>query len=105
MSLGGFLGRDNTISADGFADLVSAGDVRYVLVQAGGPGGGFPGFGGAGGAAAVSAGGAEAKGSDAVLPAVQGACMAVSDPSLPETYQGALYDCAGKAEALRAQSS
>ena len=32
MSLGGFMGTDNTISVDGFADLVSSGAVRYVLV-------------------------------------------------------------------------
>ena len=39
MSLGGFLGRDDTISVSGFADLVAAGDVRYVQVSGGGGGG------------------------------------------------------------------
>jgi 4-amino-4-deoxy-L-arabinose transferase-like glycosyltransferase len=95
MSLGGFLGSDNTISVDDFADLVADGKVRYVLVGGGGPGGGFRGFGGA------SSGDPHAKGSDAVLPAVQSACTVVTDTSLPEANQGSLYDCAGAAEALR----
>ena len=103
MSLGGFLGSDNTISVDDFADLVADGEVRYVLVGGGGPGGGrFPGSGGAGGpAAGVSGNGAEAKGPDAVLPAVQSACSVVADPALPAAYQSSLYDCAGAGEALR----
>ena len=46
MSLGGFLGRDNTTTVDHFADLVASGDVRYVLTSQGGPGGGGPGGGG-----------------------------------------------------------
>jgi 4-amino-4-deoxy-L-arabinose transferase-like glycosyltransferase len=41
MALGGFSGTDNTISVADFADLVSSGEVRYVLVgQGGGMGGG-----------------------------------------------------------------
>jgi 4-amino-4-deoxy-L-arabinose transferase-like glycosyltransferase len=112
MSLGGFIGTDNTISVKGFADLVSSGEVRYVLVQSGGLGGGFGGglggtYGGAlvAGVPGASTSGAEEKGSDAVLPAVQSACSAVTDPGLPSTYQGSLYDCAGKADALRTQGS
>lgn len=102
MSLGGFMGQDNTISVENFADLVAEGEVRYVLVGGGGSGGGrFAGFGGVGGPAGVSGDGAEAKGSDAVLPAVQDACTPVSDPSLPSAYRGAVYDCAGAGEAIR----
>jgi hypothetical protein len=95
MSLGGFLGSDNTISVDDFADLVADGKVRYVLAGGGGPGGGFRGFGGA------SSGEPEEKGSAAVLPAVQSVCTLVVDPSLPQANQGSLYDCAGAAAALR----
>jgi 4-amino-4-deoxy-L-arabinose transferase-like glycosyltransferase len=116
MSLGGFLGRDNTISVSGFADLVASGEVRYVLTSQGGPGGGGGGatgrivpnggadgrgnFGGPGvGADGGSAGTTTA--SNAVVAAVQTACTAVTEPTLPTAYQGSLYDCAGAAAALR----
>ncbi len=47
MALGGFLGTDPTISVPQFAQLVGAGQVRYVLTSGGfgGFGGGFRGFG------------------------------------------------------------
>jgi hypothetical protein len=35
------------------------------------------------------------------MSAVQNACTAVTDTSLPAQYQGVLYDCAGAAGALR----
>ncbi len=104
MSLGGFLGRDNTISVEHFADYVSSGDVRYVMVggSLGGPGGTFRGFNR--GVGAVSTPGA-ASGPAAVLSAVQRSCTAVTDPSLPSAYRGALYDCKGAAKAIRQSSS
>jgi 4-amino-4-deoxy-L-arabinose transferase-like glycosyltransferase len=110
MSLGGFLGSDNTISVADFAGLVSSGDVRYVLTSQGGFGGGggpprFAGAGGVGGnTQAPGAGGvagAAMSGPNAVVSAVQSACTAVTDPSLPAAYQGSLYDCAGAAGTLR----
>jgi 4-amino-4-deoxy-L-arabinose transferase-like glycosyltransferase len=106
MSLGGFLGRDNTISVAHFADLVSSGDVRYVLSQGGGRGGGtfgrvLPGAGAGGGRGVGGFAGTATSGPNAVLSAVQRACTPVSDPTLPATYQGALYDCAGAASAIR----
>jgi 4-amino-4-deoxy-L-arabinose transferase-like glycosyltransferase len=116
MALGGFLGRDNAITVSRFADLVDASDVRYLLVGGGGPGGGGAGrfggptgapggrnfggqrgFGGAPGASTTS-------GPSAVMAAAQTACTKVTDPSLPARYSGSLYDCSGKADALRAQS-
>lgn len=112
MSLGGFLGRDNTITAAGFADVATSGDVRFVLVgQAGGRGGGAPGRAlpgndgsarGLAGAAPGNVVGSPAPRASAVVSAVQGACTSVRDPALPTTYQGSLYDCAGKADAIRA---
>jgi hypothetical protein len=112
--MGGFMGADNSISIAGFADLVSAGDVRYVLVGQGGIGGGPgrvlpgaaagipPGDGFRQGVVPDGFGGAATSGPNAVMSAVQSACTAVSDTSLPAQYQGALYDCAGAAGVLRA---
>jgi 4-amino-4-deoxy-L-arabinose transferase-like glycosyltransferase len=114
MSLGGFLGRDNTISVDGFADLVASGDVRYVLTSQGGPGGagggptgrtvpngGADGRGNFGGPGGGGGGGGTTTASNAVVAAVQTACTTVTDPTLPTAYQGSLYDCAGAVDALR----
>jgi 4-amino-4-deoxy-L-arabinose transferase-like glycosyltransferase len=109
MSLGGFLGSDNTISVADFAGLVSSGDVRYVLTSQGGFGGGggpgrFAGAGGVGGGTqapgAAGVAGAATSGPNAVVSAVQSACTAVTDPGLPAAYQGSLYDCAGAAGAI-----
>jgi len=139
MSLGGFLGNDDTISVAGFADLVAQGKVRYVLATARGfgPGGGGPrgnfapnrGFGGGGvpglapngnlapggiapnfGTPRGRGGGfgfaptASASGPQAVLAAVRAACAPVEDRTLPAQYQGALYDCAGRAGTLAARA-
>jgi 4-amino-4-deoxy-L-arabinose transferase-like glycosyltransferase len=101
MSLGGFLGSDDTISVDGFAELVASGEVRYVQTGGGGPGGG--GFRGAIGGAVPGFG--ATSGPQAVLAAVASGCTEVSDPSLPATYQGSIYDCAGAAEAIAAESA
>jgi hypothetical protein len=120
MAMGGFSGTDNSITVAGFADLVSSGAVRYVLVgQGGGSGGDAPGgaLSGAGGydrlgAAAQQAtgaggfgGGGAASGSNGVMSAVQSACTLVSDSSLPSRYQSVLYDCAGAGDAIRAAGS
>ncbi len=116
MALGGFSGTDNSISVDRFADLVSSGAVRYVLVgQGGGSGVGAPrspvGDDGANGrpgdagqrvTAPDGFGGAATSEPNAVMSVVQSACGAVTDSSLPAQYQGVLYDCAGKADAMRA---
>jgi 4-amino-4-deoxy-L-arabinose transferase-like glycosyltransferase len=128
MALGGFSGRDPTISLGDFAAYVAAGDVRFVLVSQGGPGGGpgragpaagvIPrggfrftprgGFSGGGASPRSGPGGAigqlpaTATGAQAVIPAVEVACAPVSDASLPAQFRGALYDCAGRASALAA---
>lgn len=116
MAMGGFSGTDNSISVDGFADLVSSGAVRYVLVSqgTGGNGGasddGMPSTGTDGGigyegqvsGAGFGAAGQSASGPNAVMSAVRSACTAVSDDSLPTSYQGSLYDCAGAGDALSA---
>jgi 4-amino-4-deoxy-L-arabinose transferase-like glycosyltransferase len=108
MALGGFSGSDNSITVAEFADLVSSGAVRYVLVGQGGgggddaPGRAFQGAGAGGQPDAGSFGGAAASGSNAVMSAVQSACTTVSDTSLPSRYQGVLYDCAGAGDAIRA---
>jgi len=156
MAMGGFSGRDNAMTLPRFADLVEAGDVRFVQTQGGfggGPGGGFraPGFNipgtgvpGTPGARADGAGsrftrpgtpsltpppprapatapggavppsGAQPSapvrtqgagglgGSNAVMSAAGSACTPVTDTALPANIRGSLYDCAGKAEALRA---
>jgi 4-amino-4-deoxy-L-arabinose transferase-like glycosyltransferase len=114
MALGGFMGSDNTISVAGFADLVSAGDVRYVLAGQGGiigavgralggfGAGALPNDGSQRGIRPDGFGGVAMSGPNAVMSAVQSACTAMSDPSLPSRYQGVLYDCAGAADAIRA---
>jgi hypothetical protein len=106
MALGGFLGNDNTISVAGFADLVAQGRVRYVLVD-GGFGGGRAGAGRFPGAGSRFAPGGRAaaplSGPGAVLSAVASACTSVDDPSLPASYRGVLYDCAGHAAQLSAR--
>ncbi len=121
LALGGFMGSDNTISVAGFADLVSSGAVRYVMAGEGGwigggtfggalfsaLTGGWPGDGSQQGIGAYSFRGASVprasalmSGSNAVMSAVQSACTVVTDPDLPAQYQGAIYDCAGAADAL-----
>jgi 4-amino-4-deoxy-L-arabinose transferase-like glycosyltransferase len=81
MSLGGFMGTDQTISLSRFADLVAAGQVRYVYT---GSRGGIGGLGGA---------------SSSIIRAVEQACPAAADT--PTGYTGSIYDCAGQADALR----
>ena len=112
MALGGFSGRDPAISVADFADRVAAGDVRYVLIGEGGPAGRMPRLGvpltpgagpGAGGRTPPGPGvfaGPGTPGANAVLSAVQSTCIPVTDTSLPSQYRGALYDCAGTADAI-----
>jgi 4-amino-4-deoxy-L-arabinose transferase-like glycosyltransferase len=107
MSLGGFLGRDNTISVNAFADLVSSGDVRYVQVSGGPSGGGGPQRARAGGGFRGvplprfgAPGSGQASGPSGVLSAIERSCTAVTDRALPPAYQGSLYDCAGRATAI-----
>ena len=117
MGMGGFSGNDNSISVDGFADLVSSGAVRYVLVNQGieidgrtfnssVPGISPDGRIGDDGRQSTNGfgltGGQSSSGPNAVMSAVRSACTAVSDTSLPTSYQGSLYDCAGAAGALSA---
>jgi 4-amino-4-deoxy-L-arabinose transferase-like glycosyltransferase len=94
MSLGGFMGTDKPATVSSFADMVAAGQVRYVYVGSrGGTGGG--GFGGAAG------GGTGTQ----ILNAVSQTCTAVttasSGGSLPSEYSGSIYDCSGHADAIR----
>ena len=129
MALGGFSGNDNTLSVAEFADLVAAGDVRYVLISQGvgipgrtAPGAGWPDGATRGrfspdgtttqpqdsqGALQPRTGGfagAAASGPQAIMSAVRNACAAVTDSSLPAGYQGQVYDCTGKADAIRQQA-
>ncbi len=110
MAMGGFMGTDNAISIASFSDLVRSDAVRYVLTSGSGEFAGRS-FGAAppnqrdgrsanGGAGALPNGffGATT-GPNAVVAAVQDVCTAVSNA--PSGYQGVLYDCAGKGDALR----
>jgi 4-amino-4-deoxy-L-arabinose transferase-like glycosyltransferase len=110
MSLGGFMGTDNTISVDGFADLVSSGAVRYVLTGQGGvfgrvlPSARADGRSDDGSPQGMMTGGFAGpamSGPNAVMSAVQSACTLVSDA--PASYRSVLYDCAGKADTMRQQ--
>ncbi|MBX7112063.1 MAG: hypothetical protein K1X87_09510, partial [Dehalococcoidia bacterium] len=40
-------------------------------------------------------------GNNAVMSVVRQACTPVTDSTLPARYQGAMYDCQGKADAIR----
>jgi 4-amino-4-deoxy-L-arabinose transferase-like glycosyltransferase len=99
MSLGGFLGRDDTISVVRFADLAASGSVRYVLLgpQARAGGGGFR-------RSFPGAAGIPVSGPSAVLSAVGAACNPVRAGSLPARYRDVLYDCAGSAAAIRQEA-
>jgi 4-amino-4-deoxy-L-arabinose transferase-like glycosyltransferase len=110
LALGGFSGRDPTLSAVEFASLIDEGNVRYVLTN-----GGFstrrpppssasqqPSSRGAGGLpGAVPGSGVDApRGAGAVISAVQSTCALVTDRTLPVEFRGQIYDCAGKGAAL-----
>jgi 4-amino-4-deoxy-L-arabinose transferase-like glycosyltransferase len=93
LALGGFMGTDPTTTVTGFADLVDAGRVRFVLTSAGAGPGGRGAFGAGGG----NGGGASAA---RVVAAASSTCPAVADA--PARYRGSLVDCAGRGAALRA---
>jgi hypothetical protein len=75
--LGGFSGRESEVSVSWLADAVRAGNVRWVLTDGGGPGGGFR---------------DGRVGSSTVMAAVQQTCS-------PTSISG-LYDCLRHADAL-----
>jgi 4-amino-4-deoxy-L-arabinose transferase-like glycosyltransferase len=79
VALGGFSGRESQVSADWLADRVESGEIRWVLAD--GAGGSRP-------------GGDGRVGSSDVMAAVEETCVAV------DSVDG-LYDCRGKADALR----
>jgi hypothetical protein len=80
--IGGFSGRESQVTVSWLADAVRAGKIRWVLTGDGGPGSGPS---------------ADPRtGSRAAMTAVASACRAVG------TSAGALYDCAGRADALAA---
>ena len=95
MSLGGFLGGDDPVSVARFADLASAGSVRFVLLDQ--PA--WWGIGGLGSFVGVAPG--DMSEADTVLSAVASACAPVRTSSLPAMYRDVLYDCAGRAAAIR----
>lgn len=82
MPIGGFLGQDNTISVTRFADLASSGAVRYVLAS---DQWWLP-------------------DANPVMRAVGMACGPVSAPDAPAIYRDLLFDCAGRAAALRSEA-
>ena len=83
LAVGGFMGTDRSLTVARFADLVAAGEVRFVL--GGGGGGAGAGPGATGGAAS------------SIIAAAQQSCAAV-DAVTPSG--GTLYDCAGRAAAI-----
>ena len=123
LALGGFSGRDPTLSAVDFAGLVSSGEVRYVLTngsasripapptQPANPNGTPPNSnrpppsnGRFVPQTSPQASAGTIRGAAGVMAAVQASCTAVTDRALPEPYRGSLYDCAGKGPALAASS-
>ncbi|HEX5370755.1 MAG TPA: glycosyltransferase family 39 protein [Dehalococcoidia bacterium] len=99
LALGGFSGGDPTITAQQFGQMVSAGEVRFV--DTGGGLGGFGGriFGGGFGGLGLNH---DARGSSAVMAAVESVCKQVTDTSLPAQFRGTIYDCAGMGAQLQA---
>jgi 4-amino-4-deoxy-L-arabinose transferase-like glycosyltransferase len=90
VALGGFMGMDGANSVDRVAAAVERRDLRFVLTS-----GGFPGSGGGSSAAVVAA-------CTAVDPAVWSPSPdAATTPTEPA---GDLYDCAGKADTIRANA-
>jgi 4-amino-4-deoxy-L-arabinose transferase-like glycosyltransferase len=92
MAIGGFSGSDPSMTTAKLADLVAAGKLRFVS-----GGGGFGGFGGFGGGGPGGFGG---RGSS-VTSAVASVCTPVSPSEWGDAGTSGVYDCRGKAEALR----
>jgi len=93
VALGGFSGSDNAASIPRIATLIAHGELRYLSF------GGFGGFGGAGGGGPAGFGGA-----GVLSQAVTKACTRVSASSWGGTGVSSVYDCRGKAAALRRAS-
>jgi 4-amino-4-deoxy-L-arabinose transferase-like glycosyltransferase len=105
LALGGFSGSDPTITASEFGEMVADGEVRYVLTGGGPGGGGFRGPIRTGGGATTGAPStpSTAKGANAVMSAVVAVCAPVTGDGVPAQYANAIYDCAGKGDALKAR--
>jgi LPXTG-motif cell wall-anchored protein len=88
MAMGGFSGSDPAMTPAKLADLVKNGELRYVSGAGGGLAGGFGGPGGAGG-------------SGGLIQGVAQVCTAVDASSWGGSDTSTVYDCAGKASALR----
>lgn len=84
--IGGFSGRESTVSVSWLADAVEAGRLRWFYTGSGGMGGGF-------------ADGRQ--GSKTAMEAVEEVCSSVSISSSTST-DSTFYDCAGKSAALKA---
>jgi hypothetical protein len=82
--------------------------VRYVLADSSALDG-TGGFGGGGGFGGRFGGGQGGSGGSGVLSAARQVCTPVTTDStggsLPQAFSGSLYDCAGKADALRGAGS
>lgn len=92
LAIGGFMGTDRSITLDGFADLVAAGQVRFVLVGSTGIGGG------------ARAGGAQVGGvASSILSVVAQVCRPAANAPASQAsgLTGTVYDCAGLAGAIR----
>ncbi len=88
--IGGFSGRESSVSISWLAGQVKSGNVRWVLVQS--QGGGMPNDG--------------RQGSTSALDAVAKTCKKVSSAAWSGTSgSGTLYDCSGSAAALAAAAS
>ncbi len=83
--LGGFSGRESSVSVSWLANEVKTGHVRWVVADTGGQGFGIPGD--------------TRTGSKSAINAVQKACTAVT-VSTGSGTNVTLYDCAGKASAI-----
>jgi hypothetical protein len=74
------MGTDASTTVADMSARIAAGEVRYFLVSGTGRGGRS--FGGSSSATSI-------------MSAVQSSCTAVTDASLPATYEGSIYDCRG----------
>jgi 4-amino-4-deoxy-L-arabinose transferase-like glycosyltransferase len=84
--IGGFSGKESSVSAEWLQERIANGDIRWILSSAAG---GLPGRAGAQGGAL---GGDSRTGSESALTKVTETCEAVSTSSL-ESSAGTLYDC------------
>jgi hypothetical protein len=96
VALGGFMGIDGSDSVERVADAVEAGELRFVLA-----GGGFPGGFGGGSSAAVAAACEPVDPAVWSSPAVPEGTPASQPQAGPFGGGGDLYDCRGRAGALR----